>query len=89
MEGAFPWEDVEASRRNTRLQQKHPVTDGKEKYLSAASACPGCQTPPDELTWFYFESPRKTWEMLCGTAGWMVVCDNCHRLISYFEELIN
>jgi hypothetical protein len=54
-----------------------------------ASACPGCQTPPDELSWFYFESPRETWQMLCGCAGWMVVCDKCRRQTSYFEEVMS
>ena len=63
--------------------------DGKEKYLDTASACPGCQTPPDELSWFYFESPRETWEMLCGCAGWMLVCDQCRRQTSYFEEVMS
>ena len=89
MEGTMPWEDVERSRRNRRLQRKHPVAHGKEMYLETASACPGCQTQPDELSWFYFESPRETWEMLCGSAGWMVVCDKCRRQTSYFEVAIS
>lgn len=38
MEERLPWEDVEASRRNRRLQRKHPVADGKKHYLAAASA---------------------------------------------------
>lgn len=89
MEEGLPLEDVEASRRNRRLQRKHPVADGKRAYLEAASACPGCQTLPDDLSWFYFESPRETWKMLCGCAGWMVVCDKCHRQTSYFEEVMS
>jgi hypothetical protein len=89
MEGGLPWDDVEASRSNRLLQRKYPVALGKKKYLAATSACPGCQTMPDNLKWFYFESPRETWQMLCGSAGWMVVCDRCHRQISYFEEMIN
>jgi hypothetical protein len=60
MEEGLPWEDVEASRSNRRLQRKHPVAEGKTQYLAAAAACPGCGTPPDELTWFYFESSRET-----------------------------
>jgi hypothetical protein len=89
MEEKLPWKDVEASRKNRRLQRKHPVAEGKKAYLESASPCPGCQTPPDELTWFYFESPKDTWEMLCGTAGWIVVCDKCHQQISYFEKVMN
>ena len=89
MEETLPWEDVEASRSNRWLQRKHPVAHRKEKYLNTALGCPGCQTPPDELSWFYFESPRGTWKMLCGCAGWMVVCDKCHQQTSYFEEMMS
>ncbi len=45
--------------------------------------------PPDDLIWFYFKRPNGTWEMLCDTAGWIVVCDNCHQQTSYFEEIMN
>jgi hypothetical protein len=85
----FPWEHVEASRRNRRLQKKHPMTDGWSRYLADAKACPKCQAPADSLSWFYFESPRWTWENLCGSAGWMLVCDNCKRQVDYFEEAMN
>jgi hypothetical protein len=85
----LPWGDLEASRSNRRLQRKHPIAEGKKLYLAAASACPTCQSPPDSLGWFYFESPAQTWEMLCGCAGWMVVCDKCHRQVSFFEEAIS
>ena len=85
----LPWEDLEDSRRNRRLQKKHPVAEGKGIYLAQAKPCPGCPTPPDGLSWFYFESPKATWEMLCGRAGWMVVCDRCKRQVDFFEEVIS
>lgn len=84
-----PWEDVEASRRNRRLQKKHPATEGQSRYLADAKACPKCQTPAEALSWFYCRSPKETWENLCGTAGWMAVCDRCHVQVNYFEEVIS
>jgi hypothetical protein len=88
-DGELPWEDVEAARRNRQLQKKHPVAEGKKKYLATASVCPGCQIPPDELSWFYFKSPPETWPSECGCAGWMVVCDQCHRQTDFFLEGIS
>jgi hypothetical protein len=83
-ERRLPWEDVEASRRNRRLQRKHPVEEGKKGWLAEAKACPQCQTPLEALTWFYFESPKETWEMQCGTAGgrWSAK-DAVSRLITF------
>ena len=89
MNHEYPWEDVEASRRNRRLQKRHQLPEGIETHFSDAGPCPKCQTPPDALSWFYFESPKETWKMLCGTAGWMVVCDRCKKQVGYFEEVIS
>jgi hypothetical protein len=56
----YPWEDVQASRRNRRLQAKRPIAEGKSRYLAEAKPCPKCHTAPNELAWFYFESPPET-----------------------------
>jgi hypothetical protein len=88
-EEQFPWEDVEGSRRNRRLQAKHPVSEGRSRYLAEAKACPNCRADPDAVSWFYFESPKWTWENLCGSAGWMVVCDACKRQVDFFEEAMS
>ena len=85
----LPWEDVEASRRNRRLQRKHPVEEGRQQYMSHAKPCPKCQTPPEALAWFYFESPKETWPMQCGCAGWMAVCDHCVEQIDFFIEVMS
>jgi hypothetical protein len=85
----YPWEDVQASRRNRRLQAKHPVTEGKNRYLRDANACPKCQTPAETLEWFYFRSPKETWPMQCGVAGWMVVCDRCRVQANFFSEVMS
>jgi hypothetical protein len=88
-ESHLPWEDVEASRRNRRLQRKHPIDEGQHQYMSHTKPCPKCQTPPEALTWFYFESPKETWPMQCGTAGWLVVCDRCREQVGYFSEVMS
>jgi hypothetical protein len=85
----YPWEDVQASRRNRRLQAKHPVTEGKGKYLASAKACPNCDAPPEGLSWCYFQSPKETWPMLCGVAGWMAICDRCHVQVNFFSEVMS
>jgi hypothetical protein len=88
-ENGFPWEDVDASRRKARLQRKHSVADAQQRYLESAKACPKCSAPPGELAWFYFESPRWTWDCLCGRAGWMTVCDSCQVQVDFFLEILN
>jgi hypothetical protein len=84
----YPWPDVDASRRNSRLQRKHPVSEGQASYLKRAKTCPQCGLAA-QLTWFYFESPKETWENLCGRAGWMTVCDKCHVQVDFFLEVMN
>jgi len=85
----FPWEDVEASRNNVQLQAEHPVAKAKQQCATTARPCPQCQAVADKLNWFYFESPPETWKDLCGRAGWMTVCDRCHRQVDFFLEVMN
>lgn len=85
----FPWEDVEAARKNRRLQREHPAVGGRERYAATAKPCPQCHTAAAQLSWFYFESPAETWEHECGQAGWMTVCDRCHLQVDFFMEVLN
>ena len=85
----FPWEHVEASRRGPALRRRHPELEGRARHLGGATGCPTCRKKPEELAWVYFESPRWTWEHLCGRAGWITICDPCHRQIDFFLELMN
>lgn len=87
-EHEYPWGNVDAARRKRRLQARHPTEQWKSHYLAKARPCPKCDAPPEALSWFYFESPKETWQNLCGTAGWMAVCDRCHVQVNYFEEAI-
>ncbi len=80
--GIFPWEDVAASREDTKLQigalAKHARPEPRP--------CPRCQKP---LTWIYFSSPPWTWRMLCGRAGWIAVCDDCHLQVDFKLTMMN
>ena len=83
----FPWEDVEQSRNDKRLQGEHPLAEGQNRYAAFAKPCPKCHATANMLSWFYFESPAATWgEDLCGRAGWMTVCDRCHVQVDFFCE---
>jgi hypothetical protein len=89
MNEEYPWEHVEASRRNRRLQKRHPLPVDIGNHFVYAKACPKCYAPPKALTWFYFRSPKETWPMLCGVAGWIAVCDRCHIQVNLFDEVIS
>jgi len=89
MEQEYPWEDVEASRRNRRLQKRHRLPDCIQTHFSGTRSCPKCGATPDALTWFYFRSPKETWPMLCGVAGWMAICDRCQVQVNFFSEVMS
>jgi len=68
----FPWVDVEEARNRTELQAEHDARRARALYQEGARSCPKCDASPQNLAWFYFESPQWTWEgALCGRAGWM------------------
>jgi hypothetical protein len=85
----YPWEDVEASRRNRRLQKRHRLPEEIGSYFAETTACPKCHAPSETLSWFYFRSPKETWAMACGVAGWMAVCDRCHIQVNFFTEAVS
>ena len=85
----LPWADVDACRRNLRLQRRHSVADAKHHHLLEANRCPRCRTLPDALNWVYFSSPKETWPALCGCAGWLIVCDECRIQVDFFIEVMS
>jgi len=85
----FPWEDVVASRGDKRSYEHHSAEQAKEKYLKKARPCPRCKTTPDQLSWIYLLSPEWTWQILCGKAGWITVCDRCNLQVDFFPEIMN
>ena len=83
----FPWADVTASR--AARSARRGVRAAQARYAQGAVACPVCGTLPTNQAWFYFASPAWTWDHLCGRAGWMTVCDPCHRQVNFFLEALN
>lgn len=83
------WDEVEAARRNTRMQRHHDVAQGQERYLRYGRACPLCHREPRELAWFYYKGRSRKGEELGYREGWMIVCDPCHQQVSFFMESIS
>lgn len=88
-DGAFPWKDVESSRKDSELQASHPRKEARSLYGSPQIRCPKCGARASNLSWFYFRSPAWTWRSLCGRAGWLAVCDRCHRQVKFFCHAVN
>lgn len=84
----FPWEDIERSRKNRSLQKRHPISEIAE-HRKSAKPCRKCGKAGKELAIFYFESPPETWELSCGRAGWLSVCDDCQVPVEFLLEYLS
>jgi len=83
----FSLADLQASRTNQVLQEGHGKVPAS--LIRARRSCPVCGAHPAELSWFWFESPAWTWEMLCGRAGWVSFCDRDLRQVDFIVEMMN
>ena len=70
----FPWGDVEACMNNV-IPAAYRLT-----------SCPKCGK---ELRWIRFCSPAWTWQQLCGREGPLAICENCHKQVYFFCEMMN
>jgi hypothetical protein len=72
----FPAEDVEASRRDKRLQNSHfEELDSESREAMERTRQEAVRSGSGPRTeWIYFRSPPWTWEALCGREGWLL-CD--------------
>lgn len=86
-EASFPLDDLQASRADESLQAAHGKAPAS--LISAGRPCPVCSAPAAKLSWFWFESPAPTWEMLCGRAGWVSFCDRDQRQVEFVLEMMN
>jgi len=48
--------------------------------------CAYCHKKLDELHAMYFKSPTWTWDLSCGSAGWLVICTGCKRQVFFMNE---
>lgn len=90
----YPWDTVNACRNNEELQRKQLLScqsadQAKHRYSQDAMPCVKCRTPAEQLAWFYFVSPKQTWQVLAGRGGWMTVCGECHIQVDFFVEILS
>lgn len=52
-DGNLTWEDVEASQKDKKLQDKHPIEEANICFAKEKS-CEECRFPAEKLSWFYF-----------------------------------
>jgi hypothetical protein len=92
---SLPWQWIMACRRDRALQACHadgkpPVRRARRNFteqrldakLQAVLefGCRRCKKGDEQLKWFYFQPPRRqVLRRLQEVAGWVVVCDTCHR----------
>ena len=87
-EAYFPLKDVEACLNDTTPSFKD-LSASYIKDKANRRACPLCGKPSEELRWIYFDSPKWTWEMLCGRCGPMSICPDCGCLVEFICEIMN
>jgi hypothetical protein len=73
-DGFCPLPEVIQARFDGRLQARWREAVAEGRLLSSRS-CPECGAGPDELSWFWFETPRASWDHHAGRAGAMSFCD--------------
>jgi len=67
----------------------HSKRKAKKRYLEQAQECSSCSIAPKDLKWFYFYSPRWTWENNCGRAGWITKCPKCGQAVDFFLDFMS
>ena len=77
----FPLEEVEACLDTEQSAKMTAVPNHR--------FCPLCGKPSEKLKWIYFDSPKWTWENLCGRCGPMSICPDCGCLVEFICILMN
>ena len=67
----FPWEDVNACMHWWNLLNL---------FTGKGGPCPVCGKTTKKI---WFSSPSDTWHDLCGTAGFLYICKDCHRQVDF------
>ena len=75
MKREFPCEDVDTCMDNEVETPIEGLTD-----------CPECGK---KLRWIRFCSPDCTWKELCGRKGPLAICEDCHKQIYFWCEVMN
>jgi hypothetical protein len=81
----FPREELDASRRDESLQAKMRREVEATKRANPRVTCRECRSR-DNLVWFFFSSPPKTWQMGAGRAGVIAFCDVHERQVMFLPH---
>ncbi len=86
----FSWEEVEdCINRKIYVDDDHPrlfmgIYSGKILYpIPNQVPCPICGKPSEDLYWIYYSSPKCIWNRLCGRAGPLSICTDCHLQVQF------
>jgi hypothetical protein len=77
----YEWEEIttyQATKRRRLPRSKHPE--------GAPRACQFCGNPTD---WIWWESSGDTWKFLCGRAGFVEICRQCHAWYPAIITILN
>ena len=85
----FPPLDEILEQRISRRPRRFEPDEGRTDLIRDAMACPACGTPPENLEWFWFESPEWTCQALCGRAGWVSLCPTEGRPVEFFCSILS
>jgi len=86
----FPWSHVMKCINNQKSGETGKgYNEILPKLIEEKIICPKCGKGVKYLKVFYFKSPPETWEMLCGRAGWMVICEDCKKQVYFKTEVMN
>ena len=82
----FPRSDVEDCRTDVALQASNDPALARSLHQAHSRACFGCGSAPEEMEWFFFQSPVWTWTRQSGRAGWIVYCPGCDNQVAFHQS---
>lgn len=74
-----PWDSSDIRREVLELVRKR----------DAIERCPGCKTPVERLAAVPLVSCKRSWNGLCGRAGWFVGCPACRIQLGWVLSWMN
>jgi hypothetical protein len=89
---SYPQEDIEASLSDEALQREHPLDQESpemRRELHNLRVQARRRGAGEATVWIYFSSPDRTWEHLCGRAGWLLYDPKSKRQYDFIETVMS